>query len=274
METIQRIYSRHTFHIRSDYIEDWSTITPRVHLSAIRSLRLTGISTPDSKDDESCSKIWQAVASLEQLKTLFVTVVFYETSDEWDQSNLEMLLNPIKQVQQRSLKQFDLVFSIYGTWFPEDCYLRIGYNGLRWESFLIDMEQFPTFQGLHPSCRAVGLNGFLHNYAVRKDMPTESELVKWFYHFPCHQAYGEDPPDGYDSDEQGEFVHPGEDWCRQRRDEGRELQSKLEKEYMDTDDPQKWDVLEIQRAADLMDQATNWRFKWQYPETPSWAQDD
>jgi hypothetical protein len=231
--------------------------------------------------DEEYDSIWDIVSSLSSLKKLFVMIHSCQTNDSWTPEMQQKITTPIKRVQQQSLNSFDLIFDIYNTWFPDDCYLKISYNRLEWETFLFELEYFsPAFNGLHPRCRVVGMNGFLRHHMVRDDMPTQTQLINWINWFSCNAAYGDDPyPEGYDHNEEGESAaatrHELEQSSEARKgmkEEARRELDSLSEEYIIANDPEKWDVARIQRAVDLMD-CEPWIWRWKYPEQPSWIKD-
>ena len=248
----------------------WAARTPAVHIDVMTSLRTT-LTRPDEGDAEY-SNVWKLVSKLPNLRKLMVKIIGCETYDGWTSQIQEQVAGPIKAVQQPGLENFDLVFLVEGTWFPDDCYLRLQYNGLQCDTFLMDQSHCPAFQGIHPRCRMAGMKSFLHNHPIADDMPTEKELVRWICYFSCSRAYGLPDPDDYDWDEVGETAHHGfPDW-ESRVQEGRRQMSALVKDYDEGKGREKWDRTSINRVADLIDdniQRPN-RYKWKYPERPSW----
>lgn len=231
---------------------------------------------PDSEDDiKEYAKIWNVLSDLPSLKDLQVKIIGSQTQDEWDSTTLQRVLGPIKHVQQESLEQFDIVFDIQATWFPEDCYLRINYNCLRWDTFLIDQEKRPEFKGIHLRCRVIGMQSFVTYHPILDDMPTEAELIQWLFYFSCNSAYGYDEPEGYDSDEVGESALRGVENWEERRDEGRKLWDKLKEEYEEIGGREKWSNAAINRVVDMMDSENQrpMRYRWTYPERPSWIKE-
>lgn len=206
---------------------------------------------------------------------------------------------PIKKIQQSTLQSFDVVYNIGGTWFPDDYYLRITYNGLNWDTFTVDRDMFPVlFDGLHPRCRVVGMNGFIFNRPVRDDMPTTAQLNNWFSWFACSSAYGAEYPPGYDLQEVGPRhaavaraladeaaacgLSKGEYQAKQK-EHARQEKFRLDADYLSyenggdgtLDDPLAWDLVELNRVAELNDPDTSWPRLgiWNFPEKPSWIKD-
>jgi hypothetical protein len=257
-------------------VSKWARLTPKMHTDVVTSLR-TSLTRPCSEEEQDeCLETWETMAKLPNLTRLFVKMAGFETWDDWSLENQQKLAAGLEQIQQQGLKEFDLVFCIDGTWFPDDCYLRLSYNSLEWDTFLLDLQQHGAFDGVHPRCRAVGMNGFLHNHPVLDDMPTKSELVEWIMHFSCNAAYGYPDPEGYDWDATGESARHGvEDW-EERRAEGQRERERLWDECDKDKDgaSEKWDWDAICRVADLLDsdnQRPN-RWKWKYPERPGWIE--
>ncbi|UNI25008.1 hypothetical protein JDV02_010717 [Purpureocillium takamizusanense] len=270
IETIQHVYSRFTISIQADLLRKWSDITPAVHMNAVTSLRTT-LTRPEEGETEY-QKVWELVSKLPNLRNLLVKIIGCETYDGWTPEIQEQVATPIKAVQQPCLETFDLVFVVEGTWFPDDCYLRLQYNGLEWDTFVMDQSQCPAFKGVHPRCRMVGMKSFLHNHPITDNMPTEAELVRWICYFSCSCAYGSPDPEGYDWDEVGQSAQHGfADW-EERIAEGRRQYQALMEERDEIGGRGKWNRADMNRIANLMDdniQRPN-RFKWKYPERPSW----
>ncbi|KAK4084805.1 hypothetical protein Purlil1_10211 [Purpureocillium lilacinum] len=243
--------------VQADLMLKWAARTPAVHIDVMTSLRTT-LTRPDEGDAEY-SNFWELVSKLPNLRKLMVKII---GTGRWAHQSRPAA----------GLENFDLVFLVEGTWFPDDCYLRLQYNGLQWDTFLMDQSHCPAFQGIHPRCRMVGMKSFLHNHPIADDMPTEKELVRWICYFSCSRAYGLPDPDDYDWDEVGETAQHGfPDW-ESRVQEGRRQMSALVKDYDEGKGREKWDRTSINRVADLIDdniQRPN-RYKWKYPERPSW----
>lgn len=229
---------------------------------------------------------WEVLSSLANLEKLFVMIGGCETAGSWEPNMLPEKANPVKLVQQKTIKTFDLIFGIYKTWFPGDDYMKIEYNKLQWDTFLLDLSKFPAFDGIHPRCRVIGMNNAFIGRPLHDNMPTMDQLLNWFSWFSCNPAYGYLWPEGYDGDEIGsketarrqKIANITDDDKIDRCLEGKELRDKLEAEYgvgeHCNDDPETWDLAALTRAGDLIDdyaedgEPGNWTF----PEKPSWIQ--
>lgn len=230
---------------------------------------------------------WKFIASLPNLKEIRLFITNCELPEVWEDDDLlDRVTRPMKYVKQRSVEYFDVIFKIDSTWFPDDCYMKISYNRLHWDTFTIDTDDLSAFTDLHPACRIIGMNGFIVKRPVRDDMPSQSQLIGWFGWFSCNAAYGEDEPEGYDYRAMGELATTSKEkedrLTKERarnREEGEKLREALETKYMygkDRDnDPDHWDLRMIQDAAILLEPnpAPHELGDWFYPEKPSWIKD-
>lgn len=287
---MQSVYSRHTIHFPDEeLLLDWFRETPQVHTDAVTSVRLTGlcVGSPLSEDFKNT---WTVVASLPNLRHLRARIAGCEFDEAWTPDDQVAMSAPMRKVQQRSLETFDIIFEIADTWFPEDYYLRISYNQLNWDMFSFEQAGFPSlFDGMHPRCRVIGMNGFIFNRPVRDDMPTRAQLCNWMSWFCAHAAYGAIYPTGYDTDEVGERYAAAAAAAEkdeladaalleQARDERESLleQYRLDEEYEQRVDPTAWDLGAINRVAEALDSSPNrWPRvgRWTFPEKPSWIED-
>ncbi|KAJ2972669.1 hypothetical protein NQ176_g7028 [Zarea fungicola] len=165
LETIQYVYSRHTMHFsRETFALQWLRHIPKTHLDAITSVRLSGLYA----DSQEYKDVWETLSLLPNLQKLVVKIAGFDVHDSWDcnmpEEFQEEISAPIKIVQQSTIQSFDIIVEIGSTWFPDDYYLRLDYNRLNWDTFSFDRGQFPTlFDGIHPRCRVIGMNGFILN---------------------------------------------------------------------------------------------------------------
>ena len=235
-------------------LTDWLRTTPKIHLDVVTSLSTKMFRPTSEEEKDDYAQLWQSISIIPNLRKLSVQINDCGTYDDWYPESRLYLAGPIKCVQQKTLKKFDLIFQIDSDWFPDDCYLRINYNGLGWDTFLINREKYPAFKGIHPRCRMIGINTFLHDHPVRDDMPTQAQLIQWMYYFSCAVAYDEPDPDGYDWDEVGKSVV----LARRKPPE--------EEADRDVDGPRD--------APPMLSSSTGTGFRWKYPDRPSWIKHD
>lgn len=287
MEGMPKLYQRHRFHFQDDtQAVLWASRIPAIHYSAMRSIQITLLEfDPDAIGPYEAT--WKLIASLPSLKEIRVFIADCELPEVWEDADLlDRLAGPMKTVKQPSVEHFDVIFNIGSTWFPDDCYMKISYNRLHWDTFTMETDGLSAFTGLHPACRMIGMNGFVVNRPVRDDMPSQSQLIGWFNWFSCNAAYGEDEPEGYDYRAMGELAAASkqkEDSLAKKRardrEEGKRLRDVLQEKCMygeDADnDPDHWDLQMIHDAALLMEPnpVAHELGDWFYPEKPSWVKD-
>ncbi|KAK3191858.1 hypothetical protein K4F52_001900 [Lecanicillium sp. MT-2017a] len=293
-----RLFKHQEPNMSNNLALEWQKRTPKAHLDAVTSIRLSSVIFYPA-DTTTYDAVWVFLASLPSLERLAVRIEGCETQDEWATDQQRAMAAPIKKIQQTTLQSFDLIYNIGGTWFPDDYYLRIEYNGLNWDTFTIDRDMFPgLFEGLHPRCRVVGMNGFIFNRPVHDDMPTTAQLNNWFSWFSCNSAYGAEYPPGYDLDEVGprhaavsRALADGAAACglgekeyeAKQKEHARQEKFRLDEDYLSyenggdgtLDDPLAWDLVELNRVAELNDPDTSWPLlgRWNFPEKPSWVKD-
>lgn len=286
-ETMQRVYSRPEFHFYfGELILLWAKQTPKMYHTALTCVTVTSMSF-DAQNPKTYKEAWEFLAALSNLQSLSVFVAGKNDADLWDDS-LQEMAEPIAKVQQHTLTHFDLIFYITPTWFPDDCYLKINYNKLHWDTFSIDRAEYSVFDGLHSKCRLIGMNGYLLYRPILQVLPTAQELTEWIECFSCNAAYGLDEPDGYDPDEIGEQAMAAQrikdaqptESADDKGNEFEKLRDELEDKYLygpDCDnDPEHWDLAAIDRLADHMEMPNSY-FEtphWYYPEKPSWVTED
>lgn len=270
-----------------DFMLEWQRRTPQIHVDAITSVQLTGLAVTLPLSDDF-QNVWEMLSRLPNLQSLAAKISGCETDDNWGPAIQEEISAPMKRVQQRSIQSYDVIFEIGDTWFPDDYYIRISYNKLHWSTFSFDKPKFPAFfDGLHPRCRVVGMNGFIFNQPVHDDMPTQEHLCNWMSWFCCHAAYGAIYPPDYDCDEVGEkyaaaaaFASENSEREEELKEQASEERSKLERQYLlDEDgpeaDPIGWDLDAINRFTEMLDSGYDaWprTGRWHYPEKPSWIE--
>ncbi|KAJ3494869.1 hypothetical protein NLG97_g3795 [Lecanicillium saksenae] len=280
---------RHTMHFPDEEVLlEWFRLTPKVHTDAITSVRLTGLCVvwPLPEDFKSA---WTTLASLPNLRHIGARITGCELDEAWTLDEQTAMAEPMKEIQQSSLQSFDIIFNIGDTWFPDDYYIRISYNLLNWDMFSFDQAGFPSlFDGMHPRCRIIGMNGFIFNRPVRDDMPTREQLCNWMSWFCAHAAYGAIYPPGYDSDEVGgKYAAAAAAAENDEIDEtavlekARDERERLQTEYLPDSvgeqavDPVAWDLAAINRVVDVLDSTPNrWprAGRWTFPEKPSWIE--
>lgn len=283
---------------RESFALQWLRHIPKTHLDAITSVRLTGLYT----DSQEYKGVWETLSLLPNLRKLAVKIAGFDVHDSWDcnmpEDFQEEISAPIRIVQQSTIQSFDCIVEIGSTWFPDDYYLRLDYNKLNWDTFSFDRRQFPTlFDGIHPRCRVIGMNGFILNRPVRDDMPTTAQLTNWISWFCCHAAYGAIYPPEYDVDEVGERYTAAAaaalaaDRVNKEAGDGiidcdlervQEEKEELYRLYLDENaenyngDPETWDIHAINRVVRQLECGPNaWPQlgKWHFPEKPSWIKD-
>lgn len=264
----------------------WAKQTPKIFHTALTCVTITSMSF-DARNPETYQKTWEFLAALSNLQTLSVFVTSNNNADLWEDS-LQEMAEPTTKVQQHTLTHFDLIFDITPTWFPDDCYLKINYNKLHWDTFIIDRAEYSVFDGLHSKCRLIGMNGYLLYRPIPQVLPTAQELTEWIECFSCNSAYGIDEPDGYDPDEIGEQAMaaqrikdaPLTESAHANEEEFHKLRDELEDKYLYgpdcDDDPEHWDLAAIDQLADHMEMPNTYLETphWYYPEKPSWVAED
>jgi hypothetical protein len=130
---------------------------------------------------------WQAIAGLPSLQSLFVTSTYaFLMSREAIMRNADFI-NPMKAVQQRGLKHFDIVLQLTQAFFPRDVGDIVRDRQLLWECFEIETagadESAGLWQGVHPSCRLIGMNVAMKHAPVSRQILGEKELMAWIDQF-------------------------------------------------------------------------------------------
>lgn len=272
------------------FLLEWQGRTPRIHVDAITSVRLYGLAvTPQPQGMYNTA--WEMLSLLPNLENLAVRIRGGRGAYDFEPHMQEEMSAPMKKIQQSTIKSFDVILNIEDTWFLDDYYLRIEYNGLRWKTFSLDKHKFPLlFDGMHPRCRVVGMQCFILDLPVRDDMPTMEHLYNWMSWFSCNPAFyseDRDPPE-YDWEEVGERFATAKAFADKNPEHEERLQkqigderAELERKYLaggegPNADPVNWDLIALNRVAELSDLGRNrWpRFgRWCYPEKPSWIKD-
>lgn len=278
-ETIHRVYSRHHFHFYYEKLAlEWFCKTPEVYHAAVRSITITAM-TFSRQSPEPYTETWAYLATLSSLQYLRVFITSDDHHDMWQSSQSDMA-RPILEVQQESIQQFDVVFDMSLAWLPPALSNTIVQNRLTWDAFSIDVAGYAVFQGLHPKCRLIAINGTLISRPIHDTLPTAKDVFRWLNWFTSGEAQENLGLEGYHLFmELGAEAEAAQTDTRDRRDEGMKLQAKLEKMYVypseHSDDPEKWDLEVINHAATLLEgPASSWlQSRWVYPERPSWAKD-
>ncbi|KAL2782690.1 hypothetical protein BJX66DRAFT_345607 [Aspergillus keveii] len=150
LESIKSLYAKHTFSMNDDPTYTFLTFywkTPTCHLNAVRSLRLRKTLVPP----EQCllhHKLyqviksryigaWEAIAGLPNLQYLFITSEYEIYESREDPMQDAEFINPIKVVQQRGLKHFDVVLHFWRKFFPQNIQDTLDDQKLHWECFEI-----------------------------------------------------------------------------------------------------------------------------------------
>ncbi|KIA75968.1 hypothetical protein HK57_00236 [Aspergillus ustus] len=175
--------------------------TPMCHLNALRSLRLlTSLIPPWKSSTAHVYKLvrsqyigaWEAIAGLPNLQSLLVTTNHaFVTSKDEIMRQADLIL-PMKVVQRRKLKHFDVVLHVSIAFFPRHLAATIRERKLLWECFEIetaagggggDRVSAKLWDGMHPRCRLIAMNAAMKNAAVPRQALAERDLFAWIKQF-------------------------------------------------------------------------------------------
>ncbi|KAL3485010.1 hypothetical protein BJX62DRAFT_243401 [Aspergillus germanicus] len=296
LETIQVLYAQHTFSINDNHAHTfWNFYrkTPMCHLNALRSLRLiTTIRPPAEHLNERAYSMfqslyigaWQAISGLPNLQSLFVTSTYaFLMSRETIMQSADFI-NPMKVVQQRGLKRFDIVLQLTQAFFPRDVGDIVRDRKLLWECFEIETagadESAGLWEGMHPASRLIGMNVAMKHAPVSSQILGESELMAWIDQFapgPSGRQFN-----GADAKANAKRLRLYERWPGAQHGQQGPVQeatkvsaeaaaNAVKHRYRHAKlacELQAQDLVEINRAVDLEAMARGAKYYYKYPELP------
>jgi hypothetical protein len=227
---------------------------------------------------------WQAISGLPNLQSLFVTSTYAFLMSREAIMRSADFINPMKVVQQRGLKHFDIVLQLTLAFFPRDVGGIVRNRKLLWECFEIetasDDESAGLWDNMHPACRLIGMNVAMKHAPVSSQILGEKELMAWIDQFAPGPSGREFNGAGAKADAKRLGLY--ERWPGAQHGQQEPVQeatkvsaeaaiSAVKDKYREVKlacELQAQDLGEINRAVDLEAMTRGAKYHYKYPELP------